>query len=245
MDKKIYFSGDDDTDPVQEQITIDRTLNAFSVWLHSYGSGSGKVTFEWDGVEPCPDNWGCTKCTDWNCKPPKVPVCQGDTNNPTCMSPEDAAKQVLTCDNVGSSKTEGCDSKLEFNIGTCNKYPTRGPTSSPSDIPTKTPTTTMDPTTSPTTGPSKSPTTSPTTIPSGIPTDIPTDSPNTSTPTTSPLVPCDASTHCSGHGETTDPDSSDGCDCKCKEGYWGEKCQIPPNNCICGAYHVDKGVKSA
>jgi len=39
---------------------------------------------------------------------------------------------------------------------------------------------------------------------------------------------CDAAFDCSGHGTTTDTDTTDGCICECTDGYSGADCAIPP-----------------
>ena len=37
---------------------------------------------------------------------------------------------------------------------------------------------------------------------------------------------CDAETHCSGRGTTSDKDYTNGCECNCDEGYSGRDCSI-------------------
>jgi len=44
---------------------------------------------------------------------------------------------------------------------------------------------------------------------------------------------CDAAFDCSGHGTTSDTDTTDGCICECADGYSGADCAIPPPAPIC------------
>lgn len=43
------------------------------------------------------------------------------------------------------------------------------------------------------------------------------------------VTPCDAK-DCSGHGATSDPDNSDGCKCRCDDGYMGSTCSMLKNS---------------
>merc|ERR1711879_470133 len=74
---------------VQESIHIDLVTETLAFYVHSFATGTGAITFSWDGVAPCPSGFGCKPCSDWACKPPEVPYCDG-SNQPTCMDPADA-----------------------------------------------------------------------------------------------------------------------------------------------------------
>merc|ERR1719499_1821069 len=103
----------------------------------------------------------------------------------------------------------------------------------PTTIPSTAPTTDE-----PTNSPSSSPTTDqPTTPPSPSPTGTP--------PSRSPEVdpPCyekyNPEEYCNDRGEIVDPDSTDGCKCKCDEGFAGDQCEY---SCpVCGPHTIVKG----
>ena len=50
------------------------------------------------------------------------------------------------------------------------------------------------------------------------------------------LTACDGATHCSGHGATFDPDSSDGCVCFCDAGHTGGSCEVAAAAPTCPAF---------
>merc|ERR1740123_468129 len=188
----ICFSGDQQQNPVTEQINIDATTETLSMYVHSFGEGSGLVEFSWAGIDPCPEDWGCQPCDQWVCKAPNVPYCDG-RNHPVCMLPEEAQVLALQCD--ADQNTDNCENEYCFTVeaqcAPTSAPTTPEPTTSPSPVPTTDEPTSAPTTPEPTSSPSTYPTTDePTTFPTSPPyTSSPSPSPTTPEPTTPPTTP--------------------------------------------------------
>lgn len=66
---EIYFSSDARNSPVVEKITIAKTTTQLKLKVKAYGTGSGTVSWSYDGVDPCPNSVeGCESCEDYGKK---------------------------------------------------------------------------------------------------------------------------------------------------------------------------------
>ena len=94
----MTFSGDDRDAPVVETITIDVVTQALSLFVKSYETTDGVVTYSWDATEPCDfDNFGCRSCDDYaGCKDGLSPVCDGD-HFVECVEPSLVPTARLAC----------------------------------------------------------------------------------------------------------------------------------------------------
>jgi len=193
---RMYYSGDDRNTPVSETISIPQTNRRLAVYAHVYGAdrntGTGKITYSWSSIDPCPEDaeiLGCSSCESYpGCKEPAEAVCDG-SEIILCLSPEEAIIRRSFYDEREDDDNCKRDDTFYAPDPDCTP-PTFSPTKSPStDEPTQAPTTldpTLQPTQSPTTSiPTQDPTKAPTT---SIPTHDPTKAPTTSIPTQDPTL---------------------------------------------------------
>ena len=60
---EVYFSGDDTSPPVAEQVTIQDVTEDLRLWVRSYGTGFGSCSYSWSKIEPCDQDSTGRTCT--------------------------------------------------------------------------------------------------------------------------------------------------------------------------------------
>merc|ERR1719394_1150239 len=109
-----------------------------ALYVFSLGEGPGDVTYKWEDVEPCEENFGCTPCDQWACKPPDVAYCNGHHGACTSADTLEAALAIQSVQQeICDDNQTNCASSVSAAVPECFEWPT--PLNEDVDTPSPTP----------------------------------------------------------------------------------------------------------